>query len=114
MIKLDRDRAPTILYVGLRVIDNLKILFCPFLPFSSQQLHELLGYTDVIAGPLEIKQVEEADGATHGVLTCEPNTWSGHWQPSQLPVGQELRDPQPLFRKLDPKVVDEELARLEA
>jgi methionyl-tRNA synthetase len=114
VIKLDRDRAATILYVGLRVIDNLKILFCPFLPFSSQRLHELLGYTDVIAGPLEIKQVEEADGATHGVLTCEPNTWSGHWQPSQLPVGQELRDPQPLFRKLDPKVVDEELARLEA
>jgi methionyl-tRNA synthetase len=114
VIKLDRARAATILYVGLRVIDNLKILFCPFLPFSSQKLHELLGYDGTIAGPIEIKQVSEPNGTTHGVLTCEPETWIGRWEPSQLPVGQELRDPTPLFRKLDPKVVDEELARLGA
>ncbi|HEY0605134.1 MAG TPA: methionine--tRNA ligase [Herpetosiphonaceae bacterium] len=111
VIKLDRARAATILYVGLRVIDNLKILFCPFLPFSSQRLHEMLGYEGTIAGPLFFKDVDE-EGETHRVLTCEPETWIGRWEPSQLPIGQELKEPAPLFRKLDLKVVDEELARL--
>ncbi len=112
VIKIDRERAATILYVGLRVVDNLKILFCPFLPFSSQRLHEMLGYEGSIAGSIFFKEVAEGEGATHQVLTCEPETWVGRWEPSQLPVGQELKEPAPLFRKLDPKVVDEELARL--
>ncbi|MDP9317133.1 MAG: methionine--tRNA ligase [Chloroflexota bacterium] len=113
VIKLDRQRAGTILYVGLRVVDNLKTLLCPFLPFSAQRLHEMLGYEGTIAGPLTLKQVEEA-GASHQILTCEPETWVGRWQPSELPIGQEIKEPAPLFRKLDPKIVDEELARLEA
>ncbi|HEX6287873.1 MAG TPA: methionine--tRNA ligase [Herpetosiphonaceae bacterium] len=112
VIKLDRERAATILYVGLRVVDNLKTLFCPFLPFSSQRLHEMLGYEGTIAGPIFFNEVTEDNGSTHQVLTCEPESWSGRWEPSQLPIGQELKEPAPLFRKLDPKVVDEELARL--
>jgi methionyl-tRNA synthetase len=48
------------------------------------------------------------------VLTCDSSTWIGEWKPSDLPIGQEIKEPMPLFRKLDPKVVDEELARLEA
>lgn len=111
VIKLDRERAATILYVGLRVIDNLKILFCPFLPFSSQRLHQMLGYEDTIAGPLFLKNVEE-EGEAHRVLMCEPESWGGRWEPSQLPIGQELKEPVPLFRKLDLNVIDEELSHL--
>jgi hypothetical protein len=38
----------------------------------------------------------------------------GRWQASQLPVGQKLLEPKPLFRKLDPEaVVAEELRRME-
>ena len=54
-IKTDRERAATVLYVLLRAVDNLKIIFTPFLPFSSQTLHELLGYEGWIAGPLEFR-----------------------------------------------------------
>ncbi|MCI0477141.1 MAG: methionine--tRNA ligase, partial [Anaerolineales bacterium] len=43
-IKVDRARAATSLYVALRVIDNLKVMFYPFLPFSSNELHRQLGY----------------------------------------------------------------------
>jgi methionyl-tRNA synthetase len=113
VIKIDRERAATILYVGLRVVDNLKILFCPFLPFSSQRLHEMLGYSGTIAGPIVLEQADE-DGTSHQVLTCDSSSWIGEWKPSDLPIGQEIKEPMPLFRKLDPKVVDEELARLEA
>ncbi|HEV2713239.1 MAG TPA: methionine--tRNA ligase [Gaiellaceae bacterium] len=109
----DRTRAATILYVALRAVDSLKTLFTPFLPFSSQRLHELLGYDGLLAGPLEFREVED-DGATHTVLTGEYESWVGSWQPSELPPGRKLREPQPLFKKLDAeKVVQEELARLE-
>ena len=60
----DRERAGTILYVALRAIDSLKILLAPFLPFSAQRLHELLGYDDVIAGPLEFESVRRKTPST--------------------------------------------------
>ncbi len=110
----DRERAGTILYVALRCLDTLKTLFAPFLPFSSQVLHELLGHEGFLAGPLELEDVEDADGATHTVLTGDYASWCGRWQVDELPVGQSLPQPRPLFRKLDPAtVVAEELARME-
>ncbi len=112
VIKTDRERAATILYVALRCVDNLKTLMTPFLPFTSQKLHELLGYTGYIAGPLLFRQAVEEDGSAHRVLTGDYTTWSGRWEPSALPVGQKLQTPVPLFKKLDESVVEEELARL--
>ena len=110
----DRERAGTVLYAVLRSIDNLKLLFTPFLPFSSQTLHELLGYDDVIAGPLRFEDVEEEGGQSHVVLTGDYQTWAGRWEPTDLPAGQTLREPRPLYTKLDPEqVVADELARMQ-
>jgi methionyl-tRNA synthetase len=114
VIKEDRDRAATILYVALRIVDSLKIIFTPFLPFSSQKLHELLGYEGWLAGPLEFRDVEEDGGEKHTILTGEYATWVGEWRSSELPPGQKLDEPETLFRKLDASIVEEELRRLEA
>jgi methionyl-tRNA synthetase len=114
-LRTDRERAATILYVALRCIDSLKVLFTPFLPFSSQRLHELLGHEGWLAGPLEIREATEPDGSSHAVLTGDYATWVGAWEPSALAPGQSLLEPEPLFEKLDPvAVVAEELGRLEA
>ncbi len=113
VIKIDRARAGTVLYAALRCVDTLKIMFTPFLPFSSQKLHELLGYEGFIAGPLLFREYTEDNGISHRVLTGDYTTWAGRWEPSALPVGQVLRQPAPLFKKLDEAVVAEELARLE-
>ena len=115
LIDTDRERAGTILYVALRAIDNLKILLVPYLPFSSQRLHELLGYDGFLAGPIEQRVVTEAGGGEHTVLTGDYESWVGAWEPSALAPGQALREPAPLFEKLDPeKIVPEELRRMEA
>jgi methionyl-tRNA synthetase len=115
LLESDRERAGTILHIVLRAVDSLKILLAPFLPFSAQRLHELLGYDDVIAGPLEFRTIDDGDGREHVVLTGDYETWGGRWEPSTLPAGQSLREPQPLFAKLDPDtVVADELARMEA
>ncbi len=114
MLETDRARAGTVLYVALRAIDNLKILFTPYLPFSSQRLHELLGYEGVLAGEIESRTVEEEGGLRHAVLTGDYDAWIGSWSPSALPSGQELREPVPLFTKLDPdQVIPEELRLME-
>jgi methionyl-tRNA synthetase len=112
VLDTDRERAATILHVALRCIDNLKLLFTPFLPHSSQHLHGLLGHEGWIAGPLEFRDVEE-DGSVHTVLTGDYEAWVGRWEPSSLPAGKELPEPGPLFRKLDAAtVVAEELERM--
>jgi methionyl-tRNA synthetase len=113
-MEADRARAGTILYTALRCIDSLKILFTPFLPHSSQTLHEFLGYEGWIAGPLEFSEVVEPGGAAHTVLTGDYASWIGRWEPSRLIAGQPLREPSPLFTKLDPAaVVSSELDRME-
>jgi methionyl-tRNA synthetase len=85
-LKTDRERAGTSTYVTLSVINMLKILTAPFLPFSSQKLHEMLGFT----------------GDVH----------KERWAAPDLPAGQKLGTPAPLFIKLDEALLEEENARL--
>jgi Methionyl-tRNA synthetase len=112
LVKTDRDRAATVLYVALRAVDSLKTLLAPFLPFTSQTVHELLGYDGWIAGPLEFRTAAEEDGSTHEVLTGDYTSWVGTWVAERARAGQELREPKPLFRKLAPETAADELARL--
>ena len=104
-IKTDRDRAATVLYVALRCVDNLKTMFTPFLPFSSQRLHRMLGYDDVIA-PLPFVREFSENGRSHSVITGEYEAVD-RWLPSELPPGRKLPAPEPLFKRLD-DVVEEE------
>jgi methionyl-tRNA synthetase len=112
LVKTDRERAATVLFVALRAVDSLKTIFTPFLPHTSQVVHELLGYEGYIAGPLVFREVEEEDGRKHEILTGDYRSWVGSWAPSELQAGQALQEPRQLFKKLDDSVVDEELARM--
>ncbi len=86
-IKEDRQGSATSLYVALVAISGLKTLLYPFLPFSSQELHRLLGFEG---------RVEDTS-----------------WAFTPLPAGQKLAPPEPLFVKLDDKIAAEEAAKLE-
>ncbi|HET7421735.1 MAG TPA: methionine--tRNA ligase [Candidatus Dormibacteraeota bacterium] len=100
VIKTDRERAGTVLYVALRCVDNLKTMLAPFLPFSAQRLHAMLGYEDVIAPQPEVREFSE-DAASHRVITGDYESVD-RWRPSDLPAGRKLPVPEPLFRRLDP------------
>jgi methionyl-tRNA synthetase len=112
LVKTDEARAGTVLYVSLRAVDSLKTLFTPFLPHTAQHVHELLGYDGLLAGPVEFREVDEGGGETHEILTGDYAGWVGSWAPSDLKPGQALREPRPLFKKLDESIVEEELARM--
>ena len=62
-IKTDRERTATTLYVTLRAIDSLKVLFAPFLPFTGQRLHAMLGYSGDLFGKQIINEYQEATRA---------------------------------------------------
>lgn len=110
-IRMDRKQAAKTVYTALRALDNLKVLLAPFLPFSSERLHRYLGYEGRMFGDITIQQYEERT-RSHEALTYEPQGGTGRWQPSGLKAGQSLREPAPLFKKLDLEVVVEERERL--
>lgn len=110
-IKTDRQAAATTVFVILRAIDSLKTLFTPFLPFTSQRLHEYLGYDGSIVGTVRTETVgQEADA--HLVIRYDAGELAGRWAPSDLPAGQTLRRPAPLFRKLEEEVIEQETERM--
>ncbi|MEX0785984.1 MAG: methionine--tRNA ligase [Dehalococcoidia bacterium] len=82
----DRPSAARSLYAILCVINGLKVALWPFVPFSCERLHGDLGYGTAIT--------------EHGWTLVRPEP------------GQALREPKPLFSKLEPAVADEEDQRL--
>ncbi|HEY2315195.1 MAG TPA: methionine--tRNA ligase [Streptosporangiaceae bacterium] len=109
----DPDRMRTILHVALQLVDDGKTLLTPFLPRSSQQVFEMLGGTGLWSGMPRIDEVSEDGGPQYPVITGDYAT-AARWAPAPIRAGAALSVPKPLFVKLDPSVVDEELARLES
>jgi len=87
-IKTERETSAKSVYTALSVLTALKTVLYPFLPFSSERLHSFLGF----------------DGTVK----------EGGWAIQFLPPGQTLRQPQPLFLKLDEDIVAEESSRLDS
>jgi methionyl-tRNA synthetase len=87
-IKTDRQAAARSLYTALNAIAGLRTALAPYLPFTCERLNNYLGATESI----------EEQG----------------WQVQALQPGTVLQTPEPLFKKLDESIVEEEEARLGA
>jgi methionyl-tRNA synthetase len=107
----DPERMRTILHVALQLVDDGKTLLTPFLPKSSQRVHEMLGGTGSWSGTPRIDEVSEDNGPLYPVITGDYRV-AARWEPAPIRPGTPLAPPEPLFAKLDPAMADEELARL--
>ncbi len=85
-VKENKNEAAKTLYTTMYVLSALKTILYPFLPFSAQRLHELLGLT--------------------GDVT------SGTWAIERPVPGVKIPQPTPLFTKLDDSVAEEMIAML--
>lgn len=110
-IKTDPTAAATTIYVVLKVIDTLKTLFAPFLPFTCQRLHSYLGYEGELFGRSYLAELAETQ-RTHIAMRYDPSGATGTWAVSDLAPGQPLREPQALFTKLEPSLADAEVERM--
>jgi len=61
--------------VMLQVLSGLRVLFYPYLPFSSQKLHQYLAFAGDVS--------------------------AAHWRPVSVPADITLPAPAPLFPKLE-------------
>src|SRR5690348_6214904 len=109
----DPERMRTVLHVALQLVDDAKTLLTPFLPRSSQQVHEMLGGTGTWSDMPRVEEVDEVGGPSYPVITGTYDS-TPRWASVPLRAGTPLAAPKPLFAKLDTSVVDEELARLGA
>jgi methionyl-tRNA synthetase len=110
----DPERMASVLHVALQVVDDVKTMLTPFLPSSSTAIHHALGGSGTWAGMPELVEVDEqtAGGSpSYSVLTGSYDT-GATWASVPLEVGRPMAAPTPVFTKLDPSIVDEELARL--
>ena len=85
-IKTDRQAAANSLYAAIGAISALKTMLSPFLPFSSQKLHEYLGFE----GKIE----------------------NSKWEICIPAPGQKLIEPKALFIKLDDEIIEKETQKL--
>ncbi len=87
----DREACGTALNVSLRLVKALAIMTAPFVPFSADRLWKMLGF----------------EGSVHDV------SWNEAVR--ELPAGQSLVTPVPLFRKIEIPAADleEEAGRLD-
>ena len=76
LVKDDKERCQTVLYISIKIINGLAVLMAPYLPFSSDKIWKLLGHSDSI----------------------HKGSWDQAFE--DLKVGNKLERPQPLFTKL--------------
>lgn len=77
VVKEDKKRCGTILYVCLKIAKALSVFMSPFLPYSSDKIWNMIG----------------EDGSVH------QTSWDD--AASDLNIGFELQRPKPLFNKLE-------------
>jgi len=110
----DPERMRTILHVALQAVSDCNTLLAPFLPHSSQRVHELLGRDGALTAEPELREVDDLDGGPSYPIITGDYTTGARWESVNIKPGAVIDPPTPLFAKLDPSVVDEELQRLEA
>jgi methionyl-tRNA synthetase len=108
LVQVDPTRAQGVLFVALQAISDLGVMFAPFLPFSSQRLHDMLGFDGLVTDLAD--ESERPDG--HVVLTRRDVPLAVGWGRRELRPGARLEAPTPLFRRIEDSDVERELSRL--
>ncbi len=112
-----RDRLATVLHVAAQCVLDCNVLLAPFLPHSSNKVWATFGGEGEFMPMPRIEHVQDLDpddGAgigTYPIITGEYSR-TPRWERRPVQVGAKVEKPTPIFQKLDPSVVDEELARL--
>jgi methionyl-tRNA synthetase len=110
----DPDRMRTVLNVAAQAVDDCKTLLTPFVPHSAQRVHEALGQTGRWSDHPQIREVDDLDGGPgYPVLMLDDHRGDGRWASTPIRPGTPVAPPTPVFAKLDPSIVEEELSRLE-
>ncbi len=107
-----RERLATILHVTAQCVSDLNLILSPFLPFSANRIDELLGGSGRIQPMPRLEEVDDLDGGPGYPIITGEYSQTARWARRRVSIGTPVGKPSPVFTKLDPSVVEEELARL--
>ena len=112
-----RSRLATVLHVAAQCVLDCNTLLAPFLPHSANRVWAAYGGKGEFMPMPHVEQVSELDPGSGAGLTTYPVITGDYsatpaWESRPVVVGTPVAKPTPIFTKLDPSVVQEELARL--
>lgn len=100
VIKEDKDRVQTIMFVALQIAAALAVLAEPFLPFTSSKLKRILSIAESTSSQSsDLVELSWSDVPTKETL---------------LPKGLQIGEPELLFRKVEDEEIQAQLSKLEA
>jgi len=108
-----RERLGTILHVIAQAVSDCTTMLSPFLPHSSNQVHTAMGGRGVLAPMPRMEEVDDLDGGESYPIITGDYSATPRWESRPITVGATIAKPSPIFTKLDPSVVEEELRRLD-
>ncbi len=110
----DPKRMLTVLHVAVQAVQDCNTLLTPFLPHAAERIHAAVGGAERWSDRAEVREVDDVDGGPgYPVIMLDDGRGSARWQSTPVVVGTPILEPTPVFTKLDPSVVEQELARLE-
>lgn len=106
----DPERMATVLHVAAQAISDCRTLLSPYLPHSSQRVHEVFGGTGTASPLPQMQEVTDLDnGRPYPIITGD---YSGApWRSVPITPGTAVAAPAPVFTKLDDSIVAAELER---
>lgn len=107
-----RERLATILFTLAQAVSDLNTMMSVFLPHSSNAIDRVLGGAGDIAPMPRIEEVSDLDGGDPYPIITGDYSDVQPWESTPVVPGTPIVKPKPVFAKLDPSVVDEELERL--
>jgi methionyl-tRNA synthetase len=101
-----------VLHVAAQAVSDCNTLLAPFLPHSANAIDRILGGAGDLAPMPVIEEVDDLDGGSPYPIITGDYSQVRPWGRSAVVPGTPIGKPEPVFTKLDPSVVEEELARL--
>ncbi|MBR4414471.1 MAG: methionine--tRNA ligase [Aeriscardovia sp.] len=114
----NRQRLATVLFTAAQAVNDIDIMFAPFLPHSSQKIHDIMGGKGMIAPLPHLEEVTDLDDSQfqYPIITgtYHLNETVAPWKRELITPGAVIEKPSPVFTKIPREAVQEEIDRFKA
>lgn len=114
----NQQRLATVLFTAAQAVNDIDIMFAPFLPHSSQKIHDIMGGKGMIAPLPHLEEVTDLDDSQfqYPIITgtYRLNETVAPWKRELITPGAVIEKPSPVFTKIPREAVQEEIDRFKA
>ncbi len=108
----ERERLATVLHVAAQAVSDCNTLLSPFMPHAANRVDVVLGGDGALQPMPQLREEASLDGEPAYPIITGDYSGARPWRRQPVVPGTVVAKPSPVFTKLDPSVVDDELARM--